>query len=85
MTKELFEKLLEDNDISWNDKIVITILNPFRKWYEFWKKPKIFKFNGYLLYHIGDEIVFVSVIDENGKTIDIHFDFNEIINIESYE
>ena len=57
MTKEIFEKLCEDNDITWNDKIIITIYNPFKKWYKF-REPKYFRFNGYLLYHDGDEIVY---------------------------
>jgi hypothetical protein len=35
MTKDNFEKLLDNNDISWNDKIVITIFNPFKRWYKF--------------------------------------------------
>ena len=29
MNKEIFEKLCEDNDITLNDKIIITIYNPF--------------------------------------------------------
>ena len=84
MTKEFFEKLLNNNDISWNDKIVITIFNPFKKWYKF-GEPKCLVFKGYLLYHDGDEIVKVSVIDEDEKLITLNFDFDKILNMEKYE
>lgn len=82
MTKENFEKLCEDNDISWNDKIIITIYNPFKKWYKF-RQPKYLKFVGYLLYHDGDEVVRVSVIDDDNLT-ELLFDFDKILNIERY-
>ena len=84
MTKEFFEKLLDNNDISWNDKIVITIFNPFKRWYKF-GEPKYLVFKGYLLYHEGDEVVHVSVIDEDEKLIPLFFDFDKILNIEKYE
>lgn len=84
MTKEIFEKLCEDNDITWNDKIIITIYNPFKKWYKF-GEPKYLRFNGYLLYQDGDEIVHVTVIDEDEKLIPLFFDFDKILNIEKYE
>lgn len=82
MTKENFEKLCEDNDISWNDKIIITIYNPFRKWYKF-RQPKYLEFVGYLLYHDGDEVVKVSVIDNDNLT-ELLFDFDKILNIKRY-
>ena len=84
MTKEFFEKLCEDNDITWNDKIIITIYNSFKKWYKF-GEPKPLVFKGYLLYHEGDEVVHVSVIVENEKLIPLFFDFEQILNIEKYE
>lgn len=84
MTKEIFEKLCEDNDITWNDKIIITTYNPFKKWYKF-GEPKYLRFNGYLLYHDGDEIVKVSVIDDDDNLIELLFDFDKILNIEKYE
>lgn len=83
MTKEFFEKLCKDNDITWNDKIIITIYNPFKKWHKF-GEPKHLVFNGYLLYHDGDEVVHVSVIDEDEKLIPLFFDFDKILNIEKY-
>jgi hypothetical protein len=84
MTKESFEKLCEDNDITWNDKIIITIYNPFKRWYKF-GEPKHLVFKGYLLYHEGDEVVHVSVIDEDEKLIPLFIDFDNILNIEKYE
>ena len=84
MTKEFFEKLCEDNDISWNDKVVITVYNPFKKWYKF-REPKFYKFNGYLLYHDGDENVKVSVVSGKYKITDVFYDFEQILNIEKYE
>ena len=79
MTKEIFEKLCEDNDISWNDKIIITIYNPFKKWYKF-RQPKYLEFIGYLLYHDNDEIVKVSVIDDGDNLTELLFDFDKILN-----
>jgi hypothetical protein len=84
MTKEFFEKLCEDNDISWNDKVVITVYNPFKKWYKF-REPKYLVFKSYLLYREGDEVVHVSVIDEDEKLIPLFIDFDNILNIEKYE
>ena len=84
MTKEIFEKLCEDNDITWNDEIIITIYNPFKKWYKF-GEPKYLVFKGYLMYHDGDEIVKVFVIDEDEKWTTLNFDFDKILNIEKYE
>ena len=84
MTKEFFEKLCEDNDITWNDKIIITIYNSFKKLYKF-GEPKHLVFKGYLLYHEGDEVVHVSVIVEKEKLIPLFFDFEQILNIEKYE
>lgn len=81
MTKEFFNKLLDENDISWNDKVNITIYNPFKKWYKF-NEPKLLNFNGYILYTDEDEVVWFSVIDEDNKLIDLHFEFYEIKNIQ---
>ena len=84
MTREIFEKLCEDNDITWNDKIIITIYNPFKKWYKF-MEPKYLVFEGYLMYHDGDEIVNVFALDEDEKWTTLKFDFDKILNIEKYE
>ena len=83
MTKENFEKLCEDNDITWNDKIIITIYNPFKKWYKF-GQPKYLEFIGYLLYYDDDEIVKVSVIDDADNLTELLFDFDKILNIKRY-
>lgn len=84
MIKEIFEKLCEDNDITWNDKIIITTYNPFKKWYKF-REPKFYKINGYLMYHEGDEIVTVFALDEDEEWKTLNFDFDKILNIEKYE
>ena len=85
MTKEFFEKLCEDNDISWNDKVVITVYNPFKKWYKF-REPNYMVFKGYLLYHDGDEAVRVAIVDgDDNILITLNFDFDKILNIEKYE
>lgn len=81
MTKEIFEKLCEDNDITWSDKITLTTYNPFKRWYHF-GEPTYLRFHGYLLYHDGDEIVKVSVIYNDDKLITLNFDFDKILNIE---
>ena len=81
MTKEYFNKLLNEKDISWNDKVNITIYNPFKKWYKF-NEPKLLNFTAYILYTDEDEVVWFSVIDEDDKLIDLYFDFYEIKNIQ---
>lgn len=83
MTKDNFEKLLDNNDISWNDKIIITIFNPFKRWHKF-GEPKYLVFNDYLLYHNGDEIVTVFALDEDEEWKTLNFDFDKILNIEKY-
>ena len=47
MDKKSFEKLLEDKKILWNDMVKITIINPFKKRWEFWK-PNNIAFDGAL-------------------------------------
>ena len=82
MTKETFIKILENNDILWNDLVTITIINPFRKIWEFWK-PKILNFNGALGFTYEDDVVGLCVEnpDEVFKPITIYFNFEQIIGI----
>ena len=83
MTKNTFIKVLEDNDILWNDIVTVTILNPFKKRWEFWK-PNMFSFNGALDFTYDDSVVGLctEVPEDNFRTTFLHFDFEQIISIE---
>ena len=83
MNKKSFEKLLEDKKILWNDMVKITIINPFKKRWEFWKQNYL-SFDGALGYKKGDNIVNLCVNDTDNtfKCVQLYFDFEQIIGIE---
>ena len=83
MNKKSFELLLQHKKILWNDIVKITITNPFKKRWEFWKENHL-SFDGALGYKKGDNIVNLCINDpnDNFKTIDIYFDFEQILGIE---
>ena len=35
MTKEIFDKIILENDITWNDIVEIIIINPHYRWWKF--------------------------------------------------
>lgn len=83
MTRETFEKLLDDKNILWNDLVKIEVYNPnYRKTF-FKKIPKTITFLGALAYHTGDNNVEIAMIDlETANTKWIYFDFEQIVDIE---
>lgn len=83
MNKKSFELLLKDKKILWNDMVKITITNPFKKRWEFWKENHL-SFDGALGYKKGDNVVNLCINDSNDnfKTINVYFDFEQIIGIE---
>ena len=88
MTKETFEKLLEDNGITWNDIVIIHVLNPNFRWSLFKKYPKIISFKGALGYTIKQNYVQVVTKPENPNKLSLFssdfltFEFSQIIGIE---
>ena len=87
MKKSVFNNLLYKKNILWNDKVNITIINPFhkRKWYNFFSRwfraPEIVTLTGFLDYVINDKYVTITLIS-GCKTGSLFLDFNEIISIE---
>ena len=88
MTKETFEKLLEEKDITWNDIVIIHILNPNFRWSLFKKYPKTISFNGALGYTKSQNYVTIVTDPENQKKRSsfkcdfLTFDFSQIVGIE---
>lgn len=82
MTKNTFIKILDDNDILWNDLVTITIINRYKKWWEFWK-PNMLSFYGALGFTYEDDAVGLCVEDPNDEfdTLNLYFNFEEIIGI----
>ena len=81
MTKEIFDNILEQEDITWNDIVKITVLNQNYKWYKFWTK-KVKTFIGPLNYFDSDQ--YVEILDTRYETYYhkyINFDFKEVIDI----
>ena len=84
MTKETFIKILEDNDIIWNDVVEVVVFNPNYKWWQF-GKPRLLTFVGAL----GTiENTFISICTDNGLKNDnwfeIHylfFDYDQIVSV----
>jgi hypothetical protein len=83
VNKKAFENLLKDKKILWNDMVKITIINPYKKRWEFWKENHL-SFEGALGYKKGDNIVNLCINDpnDNFKSIFVYFDFEQIIGIE---
>ena len=88
MKKSVFNNILYKENILWNDKVNITIINPFhkRKWYNFFsgwfsRIPETVTLTGFLDYVINDEYVTITLIS-GYKTGRLFLDFKEIISIE---
>lgn len=82
MNRETFIDVIENSDILWNDIVTITILNRFKKRWEFWK-PNMLSFNGALGFHYSDDFVSLCTDDPNDKfgCVYLYFNFDEIIGI----
>ena len=83
MTREVFEKVLKENDILWNDLVEIEVFNPNYVKTFFGKYPKTVKFYGALSYHLGDNDVRLFTDDDSKpfETKILYFNFEQILNI----
>lgn len=84
MTQETFNNILEDDDISFNDRVEITIINPYREWWEFWK-PKTLSFRGVLYYTYDCKYVGILAYEMDGVDNRLLFDFEQVIGINKIE
>lgn len=84
MTKETFDMLLDELDISFNDRVEITIINPYRKWWKFWK-PKTLSFRGVLYYIYDCKYVGILAYEIDGVDNRFLFDFEQVIGINKIE
>ena len=82
MTQQIFEKILDENGITWNDIVTLTVINPkYAKGIFNWpRQPKTISFNGALGYHKNDEYVSIMVLI-NDECTDLKFSFDEVISI----
>lgn len=82
MTQEIFEKILEENHITWNDIVTLTVINPkyVKGIFNWSRQPKTISFNGALGYHKNDEYISIMVVI-NDKCTDLKFSFDEVISI----
>jgi hypothetical protein len=82
MTQQIFEKILDENDITWNDIVTLTVINPkyVKGIFNWSRQPKTISFNGALGYHRNDEYVSIMVMI-NDECTDLKFSFDEIISI----
>ena len=71
MTKETFEQLLEDKDITWNDIVIIHVLNPNFRWSLFKKYPKTISFKGALGYTKNQNYVTLTIESENPNKLSL--------------
>lgn len=79
MNKKAFEKLLEEKKIYPIDMVKITIINPHKKIWEFWKQ-NLLSFEGSFTYNKGDNIVDLCTIDHT-----LYFDVEQIIGIKKLQ
>lgn len=74
MTEKMFRAIIDVKNITWNDIVEITILNPNYNIFKF--KPKLLKFEGALGYHHGDKILSIYTDDGN-----LFFDYDKIVGL----
>ena len=82
MTQQIFEKILDENNITWNDIVTLTVVNPkyVKGIFNWSRQPKTISFNGALGYHKNDEYISIMVMINNECT-DLKFSFDEVISI----
>ena len=81
MNRETFIDIIEKNDILWNDIATITILNRFKKKWEFWK-PNELSFCGALDFTYDDTAVSLCVENpDKFGCVYLCSNFDEIIRI----
>ena len=78
----MFEKILEENHITWNDMVTLTVINPkyVKGVFNWSRQPKTISFNGALGYHKNDEYISIMVVI-NAECTDLKFSFAEVISI----
>lgn len=81
MTKETFDRILNDNGILWNDIVVIEVFNPNHKNTFFNKIPKTITFEGALSYFKNSKHVDLLCEESHLKINILHFDFEQIVGI----
>ena len=84
MSKEIFENVLDENNITWNDMVILTVVNPkyVKSIFNWSRQPKVLHFYGALGYHKNDDNVSLMTYDENvGKCQKLYFSFDEIVGI----
>lgn len=82
MTQQIFEKILDENDITWNDIVTLTVINPkyVKGIFNWSRQPKTISFNGALGYHRNDDYISLMVLIYDECT-DLTFSFDEVISI----
>ena len=82
MTQQIFEKILTENDITRNDIVTLTVINPkyVKGIFNWSRQPKTISFNGALGYHRDDEYVSI-MVSINDESTELTFSFDEVISI----
>lgn len=93
MKQSTFNKLLDEYDLGWNDKVSIVVLNPIykRKWFDIFNwfgKPKTYIFDGYLNYTTEDTFVSLNIptnlnesFEGSSSTFSLVLDFDLIVSV----
>ena len=84
MTKNIFENILDENNIIWNDMVTLIVINPkyVKSIFNWSRQPKVLRFYGALGYHKNDDNVSLMIYDKNiGECQKLYFSFDEIIGI----
>lgn len=84
MTQKIFENILEEKNITWNDLVTLTVVNPkyVKNIFNWSRQPKVIRFYGALGYCKHDKDVSIMTQDKNtGECYELYFSFDEIIGI----
>jgi hypothetical protein len=84
MTQNIFEKILEEKYITWNDMVTLTVVNPkyVKNIFNWSRQPKVLRFYEALGFHKNDSNVSLMTYDENvGRRYALYFSFDELIGI----
>lgn len=86
MTQQIFEKILEENHITWNDLVTLTVINPkyVKGIFNWSKQPKTINFYGAIDYYKNDGYISLMVMIDDNECTELFFSFDEVLGIKKH-
>ena len=83
MTKKIFEEIINKHNITWNDMVTLTVVNPkyVKSIFNWSRQPKVLRFYGALGFHNNNNVSLMTCDENVMKCYKLYFSFDEIIGI----